>query len=140
MKYAWWFVWLLAVGLVVVGGLAGCDGDGDDDTVTVVVTNAADDAAPEPECEEGDMVGTWAAPEEVEGTVTRFYSFTLHADGSASFDTTEVDSGPPPTGSGSSGIGTWGLAGCNLVLDGFGGGGEVSGNQVTTDGRTFTKQ
>lgn len=140
MKVTWWTVGLLAVGLVFVGGLAGCDDDDKADSVVVVVTNAPGDEVEEPECEKSDMVGTWKAPPEVDGTVTRTYSFKLKADGSASYDTAEEDSGPPPTASGSSGIGTWDLAGCNLILDAFGGGGVVSGNTVITGGRPFTKQ
>lgn len=58
----------------------------------------------------------------------------------ATYSTMVEDSGPAPTATGATGIGTWDLAGCNLILDSFGGSGVVSGNTVITGGRACTKQ
>ncbi len=142
MKSNWlvypFLVLCLAFGLLVVG----CNDDDDDSTVVVVtntVPGAADADAPpaaDPCQNDATFIGNWTTPDD-----PAVRSFGLGEGGQASF--TEDLKDPMSPGIQVT-IGTWSHNGCELTLNSGGipamnGSGTVNGNQVTINGRVYTK-
>jgi len=169
-KKVWpWVLGGLLVGggaAAIIAGSSGGGGDSDSSSPTPTPTassSATPSASPTPTptpapssdaCTEADVLGTWSAPEEVvdeiTGTRRTTYSFTLSSGSSATYSKSESwqpADGSPGTGSGMAFPGSWSLdtSTCTLTLD-AGGGSEwdgsdqVSGNSVTINGRTYSKE
>jgi hypothetical protein len=140
MKSSWFvypfLVLCLSFGLLVVG----CNDD-DDDSVTVVTNSVPGEAGEDPPaadpCQnDATFTGNWTTPADPAER-----SFGLGDGGQATF--TEDLKDPMSPGIQVT-IGTWSHSGCDLSLNSGGipamnGGGTVNGNQVTINGRVYTK-
>lgn len=157
-----------AAAAIVANSDSGGDDDDDSGSTTPTATPTPDasptpggSATPTPSptptpgggaagCEEGDVSGTWQSPEEIDGDQATTYTFVLSAGGSATYETSTVTTpsdGSPPSGIAGSHPGTWSLSesDCVITLDPgsgseFDGSGQVMGNAVVINGRTFMKQ